>query len=92
MESDVGICKEGECLTGEAVSVLFDVSLGHYGEFLPRDRTRCRDTKHNVSQKHRQPTTTSAYKILCMIKNGINILINPSTIKHLNNAIQRSCT
>lgn len=41
MESDVGICKEGECLTGEAVSVLFDASLGHYGEFLPGDRTRC---------------------------------------------------
>lgn len=52
MESDVGICKEGECLTGEAVSVLFDFSLGHYGEFLPGDRTRCRDTKHSISKVH----------------------------------------
>lgn len=66
MESDIGICQKGEGLEGETVSVLFDVSLGHYGEFLPGDRTCCRDKKTQC-----QPTTMLAYKTLCKIKYGL---------------------
>lgn len=41
VEGDVGIAAEAELLTGEAVPVLFNVGLGHNGDFFSRDGTCC---------------------------------------------------
>lgn len=41
IEGDIGVASEGELLTGEAVFVLLDVSLGHDGYFLSRDGSSC---------------------------------------------------
>lgn len=41
VESDVRIAAEAELLTGEAVSVLFNVGLGHNRDFFSRNGTCC---------------------------------------------------
>lgn len=41
IEGDVGIAAKAEFFTGEAVPVLFNVGLGHYGDFFSRDSTCC---------------------------------------------------
>lgn len=41
VEGDVGIAAEAELLAGEAVPVLFNVGLGHDGDFFSRDGTCC---------------------------------------------------